>query len=646
MACKRGRLPVLPALGVLFLVLLLAVVVGQDAPSGINQDFIDGVNLVRDQQCDQALTKLQAAVATDPKLEPAWHYIGVCLFNLNRDQEAVVALQKAIELRPDRPESRLYIGRIYESLGAYDEAVAVYQEELRIQLGKDPTDAYNALARGYRLAGKNREAVEAAYQATLRDKKYVEALYNGALAADALGEYKTAMEKLEKAREILLDWTDLQLRLQRLTQEHRVDPELTEERVVQEYGRAETFATELGLWPALNKAYGMAAMHDRQHDIARISFRRALEPAERGNPDDADTLTLIGIAYYEEARDLLIKERLLFQPIDMLNAAAKSLQDTLKKSPNYAPAHNALGEVYLLQAETFVSDPARGIVSHTFEEAEAEFQEALKADAQYVDAMVNLASARIGQQRYSEAVQQLNRALALQPNRADLHAELARAYVGLERFDQAREEALVAIQLDRKQTAAYNAAGLAAYYVGDLGTAVEMFGKAIEIDSTAHQSHTNLGLAFFQMRSWNRAREEFQLALRYLPEATITNTAIQRSYILYLVALTYSNIDLHDRAVKSLNEALAIDPTYFDALRQIAREYAALADYRASERALRRALQQSPGAVEDAEVLSQLGQVYESAGQPHQALAAYGEALTKDPNNLEAQSGLTRLQAS
>jgi tetratricopeptide (TPR) repeat protein len=646
MVCKRGRLPVLPALCVLFLVLPLTVAVGQAAPPSVNQDFLDGVNLVRDQKYDEALKKLQAAVATDPKLEPAWHYIGVCQFELGKDQEAVAALQKAIELRPDRPESRLYVGRIYESLGAFDEAVGVYQEELRIQIGTDPTDAFNALARGYRLAGRNREAMEAAYQATLRDKKYVEALYNWALAADADGDYKTAMEKLEKGREILFDWTDLQLRLQRLTQERRVDPELTEEHVVQEYGRAETFATELGLWPALNKAHGMAAMHNGQQDLARISFRRALEPAERGNPDDADALTLIGVAYYEEARDLLIKERLLFQPIDLLNAAAKSLQDTLKKSPNYAPAHNALGEVYLVQAETFVSDPGRGIVSHTFEEADAEFQEALKADPQYVDAMVNLAVARIGQQRYSEAVQQLNRALAVQPNRADLHAELARAYVGLERFDQAREEAGTAIQLDRKQIAAYNAAGLAAYYVGDLGSAVEMYGKALEIDSTAHQSHTNLGLAFFQMRSWNRAREEFQLALKYLPEASITNTAIQRSYILYLVGLTYSNTNLHDRAVRSLNEALAIDPTYFDALRQVARDYAALTDFRASERALRRALQQSPGAVEDAEVLAQLGQVYETAGQPHEALAAYGEALTKDPNNLEAQSGLTRLQAS
>ena len=646
MACARGRVPVLPALCLTFLVLSSALVTSQETTPAINQDFVDGVNLVRDQQYQEALTKLQAATTADPNLEPAWHFTGVCQYNLGNYQEAVAALQRAIELRPDRPESRLYIGRIYETLGAYDEATAVYQEELRIQIGKEPAGAYNALARGYRLAGENREAMEAAYQATLRDPKYVEALYNWGLAADGAGEPKLAMKKLGEARDILFEWTDLQLRLQRLTQERRVDPATTEERVVQEYGRAENFATELGLWPALNRAYGMAAMHDEQFDIARISFRRALEPAERGNPDDPDTKTLVGVAYYEEAKYLLINENLLFQPIDGLNTAAKSLQDTLKASPDYVPAHNALGKVYLLQAETFVSDPARGVVSHTFEEAEAEFNAALAADPKYVEAMVNLAAAYVGQQRYSEAVQRLNAALALEPNRADLHAELARAYVGLERFDQARDEADVAIQLDREQVLAYNAAGLASYYTGDLGLAVEAYRKAIEVDPTDHQSHTNLGLAFFQMRSWSRAREEFNLALKYLPDATITNTAIQRSYILYLVGLTYSNTQLHDRAVKSLNEALAIDPNYFDALRQIARDYAALADYRASERALRRALQQSPGAAEDAQVLSQLGQVYEAAGEPHQALAAFSEALTRDPNNFEAQGGLARLQAS
>jgi tetratricopeptide (TPR) repeat protein len=646
MVLTRGRFLVVPVVGLCFLVLAWSPCVGQPAASPVNQGFIDGVKLVKDQQYQEALTKLRAAVAADPKLEPAWHYIGVCHFYLNQDQEAVTALQKAIDLRPDRPETRIFLGRIYESLGAYDQAVEAYQEELRVQIGKEPADAYNALARGYLLAGRHREAVDAAYQATLHDKRFVEALYTWGLALDAMGEPEEATKQLDKAREILIDWTDLQMRLQRLTEERRSDPDVTEERVVQDYGRAEEFAVQLGLWPALNKAAGNAARHANQFEMARNAYRRAMQPTERGNDQDPDAATLIGVAHFEDAKNLLVKENMLFLSIQVLDAAIEALQDALKLKPEYAPAHNTLGQVYLLQAQTFISDAGRGITSHTFEEAEQEFQSALQTDPQYVDAMLNLAAAYSGQGRYNEAVQQLNRALAINPSRADLHSQLARAYVGLEKFPQARDEAAVALQLDRKQAEAHNAAGLAAYFTGDLGTAVESFQKAIEVDPSAHQSHTNLGLAFFQMRSWGRAREEFQEALKYLPEALITNTAIQRSYLLYLVGLTYSNTGLYDRAVKSLNESLAFDPNYFDALRQIARDYAALSDFRASERALRRALQQSPGAMEDAEVLAQLGGMYETAGQPHQALAAYSEAITKDPNNFEAQSGFARLQSS
>ncbi len=645
MTVQRGRLALSPVLVILSLLVAAVVTWGQEAEPAINQHFIEGVRLVKDGMYQEAVTELQAATGEDPELEPAWHYLGVAQFHLGNLQEAVAALQRAIEIAPNRPETRLYIGRIYEQLGAYDEAVAMYEEELRLRIGRSPADAYNALARGYHLSGRYRQAIDAAYQATLRDPNYVEAIYNWGRAEDARGNHDTAIRRFEQAKQILSDWTDLQTRLQRLTDELRSDPEITEERVTQEYGRAEEFAIELGLWPALNKALGQAAIHAAKYAIARNSFRAALDPAQFGNPDDPEASTLIGIAYYHDARDLLLKEDLLFMPIQVLSAASKALEAALEKRPEYAPAHNALGEVYLLQAETFVSDPGRKIVSHTFAEAEQKFQRALQIDPQYVDAMANLAKAYSGQQRYQEGAQQLNAALSLAPDRADLHAQLARAYVGLEDFERAKEEATAAIQLDKKQVTAYNAAGLAAYYAGDLGEAVGNFRRAVDLDPTQHESHTNLGLAYFQMRSWNRARDEFKAALKYLPEAVITNTAIQRSYLLYLVGLTYSNIRLHDEAVASLNEALAIDPTYFEALRQLARDYASLADFRAAERALRRALQQSPGPIEDADVLSQLGLVYETAGQPHEALAAYSEAITKDPNNAAAQKGFARLQA-
>jgi len=646
MAFRRGLFVISPAVCLFFL--LVGLGHAQDAQPTANPDFIAGVSLVRDGQYQDAVDRLQRAATSEPKLEPAWYYLGVAQYNLGSLQEAVAAFMKALELRPNRPETRLCIGRIYEDQGAYREAADVYGEELRTRGGRDDGEVYNALTRAYFLGGDYRAATETGGQATMLDPNYVEALYNWARAEDALGRQTQAIKLLTQGKDILTKWSDMTIRLQRLTDQKRSDPEVTEEKKAQEYGRAEEFAIQLGLWPALNKALGNACLNAGRFADARNAYRDAMRPTQGGNPKDADAKTLIGIAYYREGLDLLLNQDVVFQAIDGFQAAIggqDALKDALADDPNWAPAHNALGEIYVFESQTFISDPARGIVSHTPEEAEQELKKALEIDPQYVDAMLNLAKAYNGQLRHDEAFQQLSQALRIQPNRADLHAQLALTLVGLERYDQAREEAMTAAQLHRGQVDAYNAAGLAAYYLNDLGEAVEYFTKAIELDSTRHQSHTNLGLAFFQMRTWTRARQEFRQALKYLPQAIVTNTAYQRSYLLYLTGLTYSNTGSHAQAIQALNEALGLDPTYFDALKQLARDYAAQKDYRAAESALRRALQQSPGPTDDAEVLAQLGLVYESSGQPHQALAAYSEALTKDPNNQQAQSGFARLQS-
>ncbi|MGQ9732766.1 MAG: tetratricopeptide repeat protein [Candidatus Zipacnadales bacterium] len=650
MTRSRGYWWILPAVAVLSLVWFSPVTTSQETPSSTDQDFIDGVRLAENQEYSEALTKLQAVVNATPELEAAWHYIGICQFQLGNYQEAAAALQRAIELRPERPTSRLYLGRIYESLGAYQEAITLYEEELRLQIGKQPAAAYNALARGYNLAGRYREAIEAAREALLRDPKYVEALYSWGQAADALGEPRKAMEKLQEARTILLELDDLTTRKERYTQEGKIDQSL-EDKLVQEYGRAEEFRTQLLLRPELNITYGMAAMHAKEFAIARTAFRNALDPKLGGNKDDARAQTLIGVAYYQDARSLLIDEGALYQGIEVLTAAAREVEKVVKNSPQYGPAHTALGDIYMLQAETYVSSAS--VVSHTYPEAEAEFRQAVqllqpqpgqRADPQYVDALVGLARSLSAQQRYNEAISELNRALAVNPQRADLHAELAWAYVGLGRLELALEEANVALQLDKNQVIAYNAAGLAAYYKQDFGTAIENFQRAIDIDPTAHQSHTNLGLAFFQMRSWTRARHEFQRALERIPEAVVTGTALQRSYLYYLIGLTYSNTGAHEQAIEAVKQALAIDGNYLDALRQLARDHVALGNFEAAARALRAARQQSPDPILEAEVLAQLGTVYESAGQPHEALAAYAEAISKDPQNLDAQNGFARLQ--
>ena len=190
---------------------------------------------------------------------------------------------------------------------------------------------------------------------------------------------------------------------------------------------------------------------------------------------------------------------------------------------------------------------------------------------------------------------------------------------------------------------ALNAAGLAAYYLNDLTKAVEYFTEAIRNNAEHAQSHVNLGNAFFQMESWYRARRQYKKALEYIPEAKLANTAYQRAYMCYMIALAYHETKNYEQEIAALNQALALDPTYFGAYRQMGRAYLARSQYRAARRVLEIAIQNAPTDEQVADVHVQIGEVLEGQGNVHEAIAAYSAALAADPANPLASSALARL---
>ena len=78
---------------------------------------------------------------------------------------------------------------------------------------------------------------------------------------------------------------------------------------------------------------------------------------------------------------------------------------------------------------------------------------------------------------------------------------------------------------------------------------------------------------------------------------------------------------------------------------QLAEAYVQLPQYRAAEQVLKTALDISPGPEIDAGIYVSLGSLFEREGKPHKALAAYGQALAAQSDNLEAKEAIQRLQA-
>lgn len=123
--------------------------------------------------------------------------------NINKGlyQEAVQDITKSIELKNDWEISYFYRAVAYHSLEKYDEAMLDYTKA--ISLNEKMTDAYYNRAKIIltRKDIKNpdiQKAVMDLEKALELDEKFLDALYAMAAAHKKLGNYKKALEYLEK----------------------------------------------------------------------------------------------------------------------------------------------------------------------------------------------------------------------------------------------------------------------------------------------------------------------------------------------------------------------------------------------------------------------------------------------------------------
>jgi len=725
--------------------------------------FAQGIDEFRRGEYDQAISSLTQVVETHPDWEAAWYYLGVAQFRLvNRSlaaltdlsardySDARASLQKAIEIAPSRPGARTYLGRILEAENDPQQAKVLYNQELALKHLVDKNSVYVAMARVSYKARQYTEAMALVDRVLASEPRYVEAKYYKGLIQLANEDYREAIKTFDEGLKTLEEWRDKVFRLLRI--EYREtepdDPQRaswvvenwdelrkelwelrdakarpvkeTLEEISQKYARAQEFALELQLWPAMNKAEGDAYLGLKDWASARNKYRHAMRPREgEGTEDDADAWCRIAKGYFLHGKQIFEEDGLLLSAISQFNAAegdrlnrsaaraqnqaqgrggmrggatggltgttatvpltpeqeldgyaralyavgiAKSaklneLQAPPAPEPVLAAIFDGLGELYLYQANTYASNEARNIISHSHDDALAEFDKALLFCPTYVPAMLHKAQTWISRAeqatdpaerlddfgRARDLIQQ--EALALEPDSADLWAELAGAYLGLDDLDKASEASVKALVLDKKHVRALNTSGLVKYYRDDCVAAADDFTRAVDVAPKSFRSYLNRGNAFYGLQSWGRAQREYAQALQLIPQSSIANTNNERPYVLFLIARTQHQRKLYEKAIETLGEALKLRTDFYEAQRLLASCYSGLQQWRAAEEALRAALETVPETSPEkvANAHAHLGQVYEIEGRLHEAIAEYRIALATYPKNLEARYGLERL---
>ena len=217
-----------------------------------------------------------------------------------------------------------------------------------------------------------------------------------------------------------------------------------------------------------------------------------------------------------------------------LTAAVRSYQEILRIAPRLGPAYNNLGALYLKQGQ--------------FQQAAKILEQGLKIDPHMTSALALSGIAEYNLGRYAEARSHLEAALRANPQDANAESYLAGALMKsgdleaaakcLERItqrDPKNQEALynlgkVYMQLSQKTLGKLNQIDPNSYFVHEIsgeimesmqnydGALVE-YKKAVEMEPKRPGAHLKLANAYWSLRMWKPAEEQFRDELENDPRS-------------------------------------------------------------------------------------------------------------------------------
>jgi tetratricopeptide (TPR) repeat protein len=271
-----------------------------------------------------------------------------------------------------------------------------------------------------------------------------------------------------------------------------------------------------------------------------------------------------------------------------------------------------------------------------------------------------------GQPQWTEAVAHLRQAVEIDPRQTEVRFDLITAYRALGDRVQATTQLDYLWDARPSDPRVFYMAALLATDRSDLEAAIKDFKEALHRDPNLFGAWQDMGLAYIQLKRWPEAIDTFAELVRRQPDSVdaaylhalalfnVGNTteaerearralrinagAAEAHTLLGVILAARGNANAE--AGEALAQAVALNPSSFDAHFYLGRVLYAMKDNAGAAKDLRAAVGLNP---RHAEARFFLGTVLEALGESDAAMAEYQELVKLDPQSVIGQVGLGAL---
>ncbi len=547
-----------------------------------------------------ALVIAAAAPAQEPsaslKQADADYRAGVAALSRNDLKTALADFQNVVRLAPTAGQGHSALGAVLVRIGRASEGIRELEKALAIQ--PNDNSAQLNLAPAYEQTGQAAKALPlfAKLETASRASKH-------ALAPATLASYARALAATGQLKEAAI-------KMKEAVSQNPRDPELQND--------LGTLYAQLEVWPDAKLAFAAAIQARPEFAVAHLRLALTLQALHQ--PGALDELS--------NANRLAPRDPII--TLELGKALANSGQDVqalpvLQRASELDPASTSAAYQLGLVLERL----------DRVQDAVPLLQRAADANPKNAEVLTNLGMALCLAQRAKDAVPFLQRAVNLQPDNVVAHQNLAVADIQLSQLDDAIVQLRAALKLSPDAAQLHYNLGYALKMQDDAADAIPELETAEKLDPAAPEAPYLLGVLYMQVARYADAERELSASLKLRPEngdgwATLGSVD--------------NKLDKLPEAVAALKEAIHQSPLQADPHLTLATVLAKQNQPAEATEERRKAadLMREHMNLQRAEVSTHSADSLLAIGKIDEAVADYREALSFDPNYIEAHEGLAK----